>query len=340
MSIDDSPQTTTATASPAGSGVVGTSATPSAPAAEGGAPTFSVVIPTYRRDPLLSVAIASVLAQTVSPLEVLVVDDAASDDTRCLVESFHDPRLRYHVNDHGRGGAGTRNAGIDRARGTWVAFLDDDDAWLPGRLEQVRARILAGPADLGMVYTGHVKFDFEQERDLEAFRPTVRGWALDRVLYENCVGGLSNVVVRRDVLTAIGGLDERFPALQDMELYVRIAERARFEVVPEPLTRVRRGQEARISFDAAKKLAGGRLFEAKYARLLQRSPRLRHRTASRNFAFALTANDARAAARYAPWTLLGLVFDPSNSGFVARTIGRHLRGRLRSSGTTPAPRTE
>ena len=98
-------------------------------------PFFTVVIPTYNRSKLLKGAIQSVLKQTYENFELIVVDDASTDNTKNIVKSFYDNRIRYMMNYHAKGGAGARNAGIFIAKGKWVAFLDDDDIWLPEKLE-------------------------------------------------------------------------------------------------------------------------------------------------------------------------------------------------------------
>lgn len=291
-------------------------------------PFFSVVIPTRDRDGTLREALESVRAQTERDLEVIVVDDAGSTATRALVESFEDLPITYLVNDHAHGGAGTRNAGAERARGRWIAFLDDDDTWLPTRLQRVRELIAHSGPELGLVYTGHAKYDFDAGRVLDSTRPKVRGRVLEEALYRNFVGGLSVVVVRREAFDAVGGFDERFPALQDMELFVRLAEGWTFDYVDEVLAHIRRGPAGRISTNAAKKLEGGRLFAEKYAERIRADRRLRHRTAARTFAFALAADDRAEIAKNAWWAMAGLVFDPRNTRFVVQTLVRHLRGRI------------
>ena len=90
-------------------------------------PCFSVVIATYRRAHLLSRAIDSVLNQTFTDFELLVVDDASPDDTELVVRAYGDGRVRYVRCARIRGGAGARNVGVRQARGEFIAFLDDDD---------------------------------------------------------------------------------------------------------------------------------------------------------------------------------------------------------------------
>src|SRR5271155_2248998 len=96
----------------------------------------SVVIPTLHRPKLLLRAIDSVLRQTHQEIEIIVVVDRPDPDTASAVQSVNDPRLQVVVNPHLLTAAGARNAGVDHATGDWVAFLDDDDEWLPNKLER------------------------------------------------------------------------------------------------------------------------------------------------------------------------------------------------------------
>lgn len=109
-------------------------------------PFFSVVIPVYNRAAVLATAIASVRAQTFQDFEIVVVDDGSKDDPRAAVEAVNDPRIRF-IRQANAGGGAARNTGIDHARGTFVAFLDSDDAFLPGHLESMHA-LLKSSTDL------------------------------------------------------------------------------------------------------------------------------------------------------------------------------------------------
>jgi len=100
------------------------------------APLVSVIIPTYQRPGLVQRAVRSVLAQSVTDIEVIVVVDGRDEETCRALEAIGDARVVVHVPEHHLGNAGARNAGVERARADWVAFLDDDDAWLPRKLER------------------------------------------------------------------------------------------------------------------------------------------------------------------------------------------------------------
>ena len=99
-------------------------------------PDVSVVIPTLRRPALLRRALDSVLAQTCRDIEVIVVIDGPDDETSAALRAVDDPRLRVLANPRSLTAAGARNRGVEHARGRWIAFLDDDDAWLPHKLER------------------------------------------------------------------------------------------------------------------------------------------------------------------------------------------------------------
>jgi len=105
-------------------------------------PFFSVVIPVYNRADALCGALASVLSQSERDFEIVVIDDGSRDDPRAVVEALGDPRIRFLRQDN-RGGGAARNAGIDAARGAFIAFLDSDDVFLPGHLARMR-RLLEG----------------------------------------------------------------------------------------------------------------------------------------------------------------------------------------------------
>jgi glycosyltransferase involved in cell wall biosynthesis len=108
-------------------------------------PFFSVVIPVYNRADAVADAIRSVLAQSERDFEIVVVDDGSRDDPASVVAAMGDPRIRFFAQEN-QGGGAARNAGIDRARGRFIAFLDSDDVFLPDHLSTMRA-MLDGTTD-------------------------------------------------------------------------------------------------------------------------------------------------------------------------------------------------
>jgi len=199
-------------------------------------PSVSVVIPTYNRAHLLPRALASVLSQE-GVLEVLVVDDGSSDDTEAVVKGFGDPRLRYLRQPRNLGAAAARNRGLREARGEFIALLDSDDEWLPGKLALQLALFRRLPATVGMVYTGSETVDSRGIRQ-SLLLPTVRGDIHHRLLERNLLHGApSNALLRREAVARIGGFDEAMPAIEDYDYWLRLSRHFQVDFVAMPLSR-------------------------------------------------------------------------------------------------------
>jgi glycosyltransferase involved in cell wall biosynthesis len=197
--------------------------------------TVSIIIPTRNRHEFLRRAITSVLEQTYQDFELIVVDDASNDNTSQIVAEFKDPRIGFVRHPHRKGGSAARNTGIANAKGRYLAFLDDDDEWLPEKLARQMAVLVAGPAELGCVYTGCVMVNRASGKIFNQYRPTKRGDLSHELLHENCVGSTSTMLLKRECLERVGGFDETLPSCQDYDLWIRIAQEFEFEVISEPL---------------------------------------------------------------------------------------------------------
>lgn len=194
-------------------------------------PLVSVVIPTYNRAADLRRALASVVAQTWEHWEALVVDNHSSDDTIQVVESFADPRIRLlSVHNHGVI-AVSRNLGVARSRGTYVALLDSDDWWFPDKLTQSVQRLEAGADvvyhDLYIVWSARQQLYWRKRVTRRLRAPT-----FDDLMWKGNAICNSSVVVRRRVLEGIGGFseDRSLIAWEDYDAWLRLARAsARFE---------------------------------------------------------------------------------------------------------------
>jgi glycosyltransferase involved in cell wall biosynthesis len=186
------------------------------------APEVSVVIPTRNRwQLLLRHGLASALRQEDVDVEVVVVDDGSDDGSAEKLEALDEPRVRAVRRPQRGGQALALNAGIEAARGEWIAFLDDDDVWSPRKLRvQLDA---AKQASASFVYGSMVAVDSEG-RVLESF-PTPPPQDLRRLLRrQNVLRCPSSVMARADLVRRVGGLDEHLNELTDWDFFIRLAD--------------------------------------------------------------------------------------------------------------------
>jgi len=137
-------------------------------------PKVSVIIPTYNRANFLRSAIQSVLNQTFKDFEVIVVDDASTDNTRQLIHEFVDDRICYIAHNKNRGGSASRNTGIESSKGKFIAFLDDDDMWMPTKLEKQLLLVNMNP-EISVVYTGARIIDKDGKAGRQLQNPSLKG---------------------------------------------------------------------------------------------------------------------------------------------------------------------
>lgn len=210
-------------------------------------PLVSVILPTYNRAYCISPAIESVLRQTHTNLELIIVDDCSTDNTTQILGEIDDPRLRVIRHEHNRGAAAARNTGIAAARGELIAFQDSDDEWCISML----ARQLARRADLGPGYEVSYCAKVVHGRDDHgnfgpryaayvppADRKVVEGDVLDEV-FQNAIASTQTIVVTKRLLDAVGGFDESLKVGIDWELTVRLARQSKFAFIEDPLVMTR-----------------------------------------------------------------------------------------------------
>ncbi len=204
------------------------------------------VIPSHRRPAWLGEALASALAQTVPPDEIFVCDDEGSPEAADVVakEAARAPMpVRYLAHGDGRGPSTSRNAGARAASCEWLAFLDDDDRWLPRYLETA----LAANADLVLT----ARWDFGEDQRRTPGKSPLPQYDERRWLRRNLGGTGSSTVIRRSLFLAAGGYDPALYSGQDRDLILRAMRvpGARYAAVSERLLE-HRDVGARISRDA------------------------------------------------------------------------------------------
>lgn len=226
-------------------------------------PLVSVVIPTHNRPKLLERAVGSILDQTYDNLELLVVDDAS--DERAELESTFDfdsiSAFEYIYLEENRGGAGARNVGLDAATGEYIAFLDDDDEWLPDKIERQVGLFETTSDDVGLVYTAVLQRDEMKDIEEVHFNPVPDEHLRDLML-KQYIGTMSSVMIRSAVLEQVDRLNEEFPCWHDWEFYFRVSREFDFDTVNKPLVRQYTDTHEQISDDfEAKRQVSDLLFE-------------------------------------------------------------------------------
>jgi glycosyltransferase involved in cell wall biosynthesis len=193
----------------------------------------SVIMPTYNRCEKIRFAIQSVLDQTFSDLEVIVVDDRSNDNTVQILEEFaqSDPRVRWLVHNERKGPQAARNTGIRAARGEWIAFLDSDDQWLPDSLE-IRLR-LAREMGTKVVHSDWRVRNPPNVKPKSLTFPYPQGRIYKEVLRKS--GPVFQaLLVSKESLARIGYLDEKIVAFQEWDTAIRLAKHYEFSFVPKP----------------------------------------------------------------------------------------------------------
>lgn len=194
----------------------------------------SVIIPVYNGAEYVGKAITSVLGQTESEVDVIVVDDGSTDRTRDVVRQFDDPRLRL-ITQRNEGPSAARNHGIRESSGRWVGFLDADDSWQPEKVAAHLRRAAEVP-EAGLIYSSVVVTDHEGAL-IQVLKADLEGDVLERLLFGNFIwGGGSSAMVRRDVFERVGCFDPTVKYGEDWEMWLRIAAEYPVAAVAEPLT--------------------------------------------------------------------------------------------------------
>lgn len=198
-------------------------------------PRVSVIIPCYDRVEWIPAALRSVLDQDEKDLEVIVVDDGSSMDIAPWVDA-RDARVRY-VRQDNRGPAAARNHGLELARGDYVAFLDSDDRFLPGKLETQLARMASHPEVL-LSHTSYARIDQAGE-PLGISRSGRFSGRVYPEIYAGCPAHTSTVMVRRAALGPDARFDETARIAEDILLWARLAKHRPILGIDEPLSQVR-----------------------------------------------------------------------------------------------------
>lgn len=185
----------------------------------------SVIIPTYNREKTLLRAVQSVLDQTYTNLEVLVIDDGSTDGTAELVNGIRDDRVQYIVLEKNGGPANARNIGVEMASGEWIAFQDSDDCWHKNKLEK-QMRYAAEHPEYSLIYCMYNAIMQDGHCltvPAEPWPEQMEGNMFAGLLERNVIG-TPTILVKREAFIRCGGFSTEYNALEDWEFAVRFAK--------------------------------------------------------------------------------------------------------------------
>lgn len=199
-------------------------------------PNVSVIIPAYNAMTYLPETVESVLRQTFTDFEVLIIDDGSSDHIVEWVSQLVDPRVKL-ISQENQGACAARNTGIAQAQGEYIALLDADDLWEPTILEK-QVRCLEDDPAVGLVHTWMAIIDQQGRPTGRVITSNAEGEVWKQLVEKNPVP-CSSVMVRRCCFDTVGVFDQSLLNIDDWDMWIRIAACYRFAVIKEPLMRYR-----------------------------------------------------------------------------------------------------
>lgn len=236
---------------------------------------MSIIIPTYNRGGTISRAIDSVLNQTHTNFEIVVVDDGSEDDTQKEIGDYNDKRIRFIEHKENRGQNTARNTGLKAAKGEYISYLDSDDVLLPHHLERVASKLNDLPSECAGVVTGYEDVVNGEEISQPGYDGRITYNDLIRDMYDR-IGGLSILTFRYDILDQVGFHDEDIINSTDLDFYLQILEEYNLYGIDEVLCR-RFKQSDSVSMDAKLVARGEKTIISKHGSKLTAENRAKRR---------------------------------------------------------------
>ena len=205
-------------------------------------PRVSVIMNVCNGTTYLREALDSVLAQTFTDWEIILWDDRSTDDSAKIIAAYQDDRIRYFLSPEETPLGRARDLAIRQARGEWLAFLDQDDVWLPGKLQKQMA-LVDGDPKVGIIYGRTILFSAHaRERDYDhwhEFQPLPEGDIFVRLFTDSCFIAMSSAVLRRSAVDEVGGIPDSIHVTPDCYCDVARARRHSARAVQEGVCRYR-----------------------------------------------------------------------------------------------------
>lgn len=269
-------------------------------------PLFTILICTYERARILPKAVESVLRQTVQDFEIVVVDDGSQQDARGALEGFDDPRLRVFSLQENGGVSRATNIGLEKARGRYVTFLDDDDEFVPHFLEETKRHLERKEVDFCWCGVKEHFQDGTPNRELVITYPNQTHY--ERQMMAVCIGTGFGFTIKRECLDRVPEFDENLRSRADADSFISLVQGPwRWSGIPKALVKVYR-QEQRFT-----------LVDARFARSLEY-------IVKKHEAFLSTHQAMNSALAFQLGTILA---DCGQRAWARRSLWRYLRSHPR-----------
>lgn len=190
---------------------------------------ISIILPTYNRGYIIAKAIDSVISQTYKKWELIIVDDASTDDTRMVIGKYTDCRIKYIYNTENKGANYCRNLGVTLSRGKYISFLDSDNFWERDKIRIQLEKIIHTGDHVGLIFcrelvrNGPYKY-FVPDEEVELGK-------IKKTLCEKNIIDTNTVIIKKECFDTVGGFDEKMPRLQDWEFFFRVINVYNYQVI-------------------------------------------------------------------------------------------------------------
>lgn len=205
----------------------------------------SVLIPTFNREATIKRAVDSVLSQTYSDIECIVIDDASTDSTQKILKNINDPRLKVFTLPENKGVSFARNYGEEKSNGDWIALLDSDDEWLPNRLEK-QLRFAKENPKLPLIHGEEIWVRNGKRVNPKKIHQKSGGRIFRNCLHL-CLISPSATLMKRELYRELKGFRVDYPVCEDYEMWLRVTEKYEVGFIEEPIIIKYGGHEDQLS---------------------------------------------------------------------------------------------
>jgi len=196
----------------------------------------SVILTCYNGEKWIGETIRSVFSQTYKDIEIIIINDGSTDKSSEIIKQFLSDKRVKHIEQKNKGIPGARNRGFYESKGKYICILDQDDIWLPGKVEK-QVKYLESNNQIGVVYTGTAYIDMNgKSLGIREFPELKEGNLFELFLDRGVAVPIVGTMIRREVINQAGEFDEKLFGEDDFDILLRISEKTNFGFIPETLT--------------------------------------------------------------------------------------------------------